>query len=150
MQTSAQMRQMIGQWEGCRLESYRDAVGVPTVGFGHTGSDVFMGQKITQAEADHLLSQDLKKFEEHVERLCPECSQQEFDALVSFAYNLGQGALAGSTLRKHHNAGNQAAAAGEFGKWNHAGGRVLAGLTRRRAGEAAVYARGDYGGGALT
>lgn len=150
MQTSAQMRQMIGEWEGCRLESYRDAVGVWTVGYGHCGPDVFPGQRITQAEADHLLAQDLAKFEAHVERLCKDCSQQQLDALVSFAYNLGQGALSGSTLRKHHNAGNHTAAAAEFGKWNHAGGKVLAGLTRRRAGEAAVYARGDYGSAPLT
>lgn len=147
MQTSAQMRQLIGEWEGCRLESYRDAVGVPTIGFGHTGPDVFMGQRITQAEAEHLLAQDLQRFEEHVARLCPVCSQQQFDALVSFAYNLGQGALERSTLRKHHNARNHKLAEGEFGKWNKAGGKVLAGLVRRRAGESAVYARGDYGGG---
>ena len=147
MQTSAQMRQMIGEWEGCRLESYRDAVGVATIGFGHTGPDVFMGQRITQAEADHLLAQDLAKFEAHVDRLCKDCSQQQFDALVSFAYNLGQGALERSTLRKHHNAGNHKLAEGEFGKWNKAGGKELRGLTKRRAGEAAVYARGDYGSG---
>lgn len=144
MQTSEDMRRIIGEFEGLRLEAYRDMVGVWTIGYGHTGKDVFAGQKITRAEAEHLLSQDLKRFEEAVEKLCPDVTQHQFDALVSFAYNLGEGALRGSTLRKHHNDGKHAEAAGQFGRWNHAGGKVVAGLTRRRAREAAVYARAEY------
>lgn len=148
MQTSSMMRSLIESWEGCKLEPYADAVGVPTVGYGHTGDDVSLGMDpISQEQADQLLAADLVKFEGYVENLCPVCTQQQFDALVSFTYNLGQGSLAGSSLRRYHNAGDYTAAAGEFGKWNHAGGQVLAGLTRRRAGEAEVYSTGTYGDG---
>lgn len=145
MQTSAEMRRLIGEFEGLRLEAYRDVVGVLTIGYGHTGKDVFAGQKITREEADRLLSQDLKRFEDAVEKLLPNCTQHQFDALVSFAFNLGEGALRGSTLRTLHNDGKHNEAAQQFGRWNHAGGKVVAGLTRRRAREAAVYASADYG-----
>lgn len=146
MQTSAQMRKLIEGFEGCRLDPYQDTVGVWTIGYGHTGDDVYGGcGSIDQATADQMLADDLSDFEDAVNSLCPKCTQQQFDALVSFSYNLGSGALRGSTLRRMHNAGNYTGAAGEFGKWNHAGGRVLAGLTRRRAAEAAVYAHGNYG-----
>ena len=149
MQTSAAMRQLIESWEGCQLEPYADAVGVPTIGYGHTGDDVSLGMDpISQEIADQLLAADLQKFEGYVANLCPVCTQQQFDALVSFTYNLGQGSLAGSSLRRYHNAGDYRDAALEFGKWNHAGGAVLAGLTRRRAGEAEVYSTGNYGAGA--
>lgn len=148
MQTSSMMRAMIESWEGCRLEPYADAVGVPTVGFGHTGDDVSLAMDpISQEQADQLLAADLVKFEGYVDELCPVCTQQQFDALVSFCYNLGQGSLSGSTLRRLHNEGDYTGAAGEFAKWDHAGGQVLAGLTRRRAGEANVYATGTYGEG---
>ena len=148
MQTSSMMRSLIESWEGCKLEPYADAVGVPTVGYGHTGDDVSLAMDpISQQQADQLLAADLVKFEGYVDDLCPVCTQQQFDALVSFTYNLGQGSLEGSSLRRYHNAGNYTAAAGEFGKWNHAGGAVLEGLTRRRAGEANVYATGTYGEG---
>lgn len=145
MQTSAPMRALIESWEGCRLEPYQDVVGVWTIGYGCTGPDVYEGMDpISQETADQLLAADLVKFEGYVTNLCPVCSQQQFDALVSFCYNLGQGSLSGSTLRRMHNAGDYTGAAGEFAKWNHAGGAVLAGLTRRRAGEANVYATGTY------
>jgi lysozyme len=147
MQTSDQMRAVIEQFEGCRLDPYQDSVGVWTIGYGHTGEDVYEGcASITQDQADQLLSQDLADFEAHVTALCPTTTQQQFDALVSFAYNLGAGSLQGSTLRRMHNAADYDQAAGQFPRWDHAGGQVLAGLTRRRAAEAAVYANGDYGG----
>lgn len=151
MKTSSTMRQMIKDFEGCKLVAYTDPVGIYTIGCGHTGmvgnEPVGAGMRISQQQADELLALDLERFEKSVDRLCPGCSQQQFDALVSFAFNCGSGALERSTLRKHHSAGNHAAAANEFHKWNKAGGKELAGLTRRRAAEAAVYARGDYGGG---
>lgn len=148
MKTTAVMRRMITEWEGCKLVAYRDPVGIWTIGVGHTGKvgnePVGPGMRISAAQADEILSADLERFEKAVERLCPEVSQQQFDALVSFAFNCGDGALERSTLRKLHNAGSHAEAAREFDKWNRAGGKVLAGLTRRRAGERAVYERGDY------
>lgn len=145
MQTSPQMRKLIEGFEGCRLDPYQDSVGVWTIGYGHTGDDVYGGcGAIDQATADQMLADDLADFESAVASLCPITTQQQFDALVSFAYNLGSGALQGSTLRRMHNAKDYNGAAGQFGRWNHAGGRVLAGLTRRRASEAAVYAHGNY------
>lgn len=144
VRTSEPMRMMIAQFEGLKLEAYRDAVGVLTIGYGHTGKDVRVGQRITADEADRLLAADLERFERAVESYADKVEQHQFDALVSFAYNLGEGALKGSTLLKLHNSGEYNAAAREFQRWNHAGGRVLAGLTRRREAEARVYDRGDY------
>lgn len=148
MQTSNAMRMLIEGFEGCRLEPYQDSVGVWTIGYGHTGEDCYAGcDPISQQQADQLLAADLQRFEAGVTHMASQAtSQQQFDAMVSFAYNLGETALRGSTLLRLHNAGDYAGAAQQFGRWNHAGGRVLAGLTRRRAAEAAVYANGDYGG----
>lgn len=144
MQTSAEMRRMISAWEGCKLVAYKDPVGIWTIGVGHTGPEVGPGMRISQEEADEILSKDLARFERAVERLTPKTTQAQFDALVSFAFNCGEGAVERSTLRKLHNQGDHAAASREFAKWNKAGGRELAGLTRRRAGEAGVYAIGAY------
>jgi len=145
MKTSDQMRALIEGFEGCELDPYQDSVGVWTIGYGHTGDDVFEGcDPISQGQADALLAADLEDFEGHVSALCPQANQQQFDALVSFAYNLGSGALQGSTLRRLHNEAQFEAAAEQFSRWNHAGGRVLKGLTRRRAAEAAVYGKGEY------
>jgi lysozyme len=148
--TSDTMRHMIEEWEGLVLDAAPDVVGVPTVGYGHTGTDVYNGMRITQAQADQLLSQDLGHFETKVSEMATNLNQQRFDALVSFSFNLGEGNLAKSTLLKLNNAGDFAAAAAEFGKWNHAGGRVFAGLTRRRAGEAQMYLSGGTAAGDQT
>ena len=146
--TTSTMRALIEGFEGLRLEPYQDSVGVWTIGFGHTGDDCYEGcDPISQQVADQLLAADLERFEAAVNGMVIDAtSQQQFDAMVSFSYNLGESALRGSTLLRMHNAGDYAGAAGQFGRWNHAGGRVLDGLTRRRAAEAAVYANGDYGG----
>ncbi len=143
--TSSPMRRMIETWEGCVLSTYRDSVGVATIGFGHTGPDVTEGLTITQDQADALLGSDLQRFEHDVNAVCgPSTTQNQFDALVSFSYNLGFGSLQKSTLLKLHVMGQYVAASAQFGLWNHAGGQVLAGLTRRRAGERAVYESGSY------
>lgn len=144
--TTPAMRKMIEAWEGLMLRAYRDMVGVLTIGYGHTGSDVQAGQVITQAQADQLLSNDLHKFEVAVSGLTNgvPTSQQQFDAMVSFAFNLGSGALAGSTLLRLHRAGNFVGAAAQFQRWDHAGGVEVQGLLRRRLGEAGVYLHGSY------
>lgn len=118
-------------------------MGVPTVGFGHTGPDVSLGMTITPARADALLAEDLSGFERAVEHavLVP-ISQDEFDALVAFSFNIGAGAFRRSTLLRLLNVGDRTGAAAQFARWNRAGGRVLAGLTRRRAAEAALF-RGE-------
>jgi lysozyme len=138
------MRRMIESWEGCKLTAYKDPVGIWTVGFGHTGRDVAQGLTITMDQAREILAEDLKEFENAVLELVPDTTQQQFDALVSFAFNVGAGALRSSTLRRLHNEGKHFDAQREFAKWNKAGGKVLQGLVRRRAGEAAVYGTGDY------
>lgn len=130
---------LIKSFEGLRLQAYLCPAGVPTIGYGSTGAHVKMGMTITANEADELLRQDVSRFERGVFKLTGPISQHRFDALVSFAFNLGISALAGSTLLKMHKAGNHEAAAGQFGRWNKAGGKVLAGLTRRRAAEATLY-----------
>jgi lysozyme len=106
---------------------------------GHTGPDVRKGQTITREQSQALLSADLARFEGAMNKLGGKMTQSQFDALVSFAFNLGIGALAKSTLLKKHLAGDYAGAAKEFARWNKAGGKVLAGLVKRRAAEAALY-----------
>jgi len=151
MKTSPAGRAFIGLHEGLRLTAYKDAVGVWTVGYGHTAAAgdpaPFSGMKITAADADAILERDLAKFEAAVDKLVVvPLAQREFDALVSFAFNLGEGNLRASTLLRKLNTGDKAGAAAEFPKWNKAGGRVLAGLTRRRAEERAMFSSGVYTG----
>jgi lysozyme len=133
---------MIRQFEGCRLESYRDSGGVLTVGFGHTGPDVREGETITPEQAEQLLEADALKAGTAVCRLAHSTTQNQFDALTDFVFNLGAGALAGSTLLQKHNHGDFAGAAAEFGKWVFCRGTVLPGLVRRRAAEAHLYLEG--------
>lgn len=131
---------LIKSFEGCKLDAYLDSVGVPTIGYGSTGSDIAMGLSWTQQQADDRLQHDLVKFCSKVDSLVTtQVNDNEFAALVAFAYNLGAGALAGSTLLKKLNAGEKPEAADEFLKWDHAGGKVLAGLTRRRQAERALF-----------
>ena len=143
MKISAKGLELIKQHEGCRLTVYRCPAGKPTVGYGHTGPDVDrwgIGTKISQQAADSLLASDVARFEQAVGRLVlVPVNQYQFDALVSFAFNLGAGALGMSTLLKRLNAGDYKGAAAEFGRWNKAGGKILPGLTRRRAAERALF-----------
>lgn len=94
----------------------------------------------SQARADARFASHVAEFAHEVEELLKgNTAQHEFDALVSLAYNIGTRALATSTLLRMHNAGDKAGAAEQFGRWNRAGGRVLAGLVKRRGAEAALY-----------
>lgn len=139
MQISNAGLDLIKQFEGLYLKAYRCPAGVPTIGYGHTAG-VAMGQTITQQQADDYLRRDVRQFERAVERLVSvPLTQGQFDALVSFAFNLGEGALAQSTLLRLLNAGDYAGAAAQFDRWNKAGGRVLPGLVRRRAAERALF-----------
>lgn len=144
--TNAAGLELIRFYEGCSLSSYLCPAGKLTVGFGHTGADVFPGQTISMVEAEGLLEKDLGRFERGVTGLLKvSVNENEFAALVSFAFNLGLGALASSTLLAHLNAGRREDAANEFGRWNKItrdGGRVvMPGLVRRRAAEAALFRR---------
>ncbi len=128
-------------FEGLRLRAYQDCAGVWTIGYGHTGRDVFPGDNITEAEAEALLRSDLADAVTCVNRaVTVSVKQQQFDALVDFCFNAGRGSLLGSTLLRKVNAGDFAGAAAQFGLWVHAGGEVVAGLVRRRKAEAALFA----------
>ena len=134
--------QLICQFEGLKLERYRDAVGLWTIGYGHLILKEEMEKliKITTGEAKNILRKDLKRTETGVKKLLTlSVTQNQFDALVSFAFNLGLGNLKKSTLLKKVNAGDKDAAALQFKCWNKAGGRVLAGLTRRRDAEMRLF-----------
>nr|WP_272952369.1 lysozyme [Sphingobium yanoikuyae] len=106
---------------------------------GHTGPDVKPGLTITRERSQQLLATDLQRFEGAVNRLGGRMNQGQFDAMVSFAFNVGEAALRSSTLLKKHLAGDYAGAAREFARWNKGGGKVLPGLVKRRAAEAALY-----------
>lgn len=136
--------ELIKEFEGCRLTAYKCPAGVWTIGFGHTGTvdgkKIGSGMTITAAKATELLRGDLAKFEAAVNSyVTAPITQNMFDALVSFAYNCGAGALKGSTLLRKLNAKDYDEAAAEFPKWNKAGGKVLNGLVRRRERERQLF-----------
>ena len=130
---------LIKRFEGLRLTSYLCPAKVWTIGYGSTGPHVKAGMTITEDEAEALLRKDVARFERGVFALVGDTTQGRFDALVSFAFNLGLGALQGSTLMNMHKAGNYDGAAEQFKRWNKAGKVVLAGLTKRRLAEAELY-----------
>lgn len=147
---------LIKAFEACRLRAYlptpRD---VPTIGWGATrcadGSPVRIGMVWTQHQADARFTADVARFAGRVSALCcgSRLSWFEFDALVSLAYNIGLGAFEESTLLRLHRDGNHADASEQFARWNRQTGTVLAGLSRRRAAEAAHY-RGHIFAGRTT
>lgn len=129
---------LIKQYEGCRLAAYRCAAGVWTIGYGHTAG-VHSGMTITQAQADAYLQQDIAKFEGYVNNpayvpITANLNQNQFDALVSFAFNLGAG-----NLRKLCKGRTVAQIAQAMTQYCKANGKVLAGLKRRRAAEQALF-----------
>ena len=134
--------ELIKFFEGCKLTSYLCPAKVWTVGYGSTGSHVKPGMTITKEQAEELLRSDLRRFEDYVAANCAPATDNQFSALVSFAFNVGEGALGSSTLRRLHMAKDYEGAAQQFARWNKAGGKVLAGLTRRREAEAALYRKG--------
>ncbi len=127
------------QFEGCRLTAYQDSVGVWTIGFGHT-LGVQEGDTCTQEQAVQWLMQDLQSAQDAVtSQVTVPLTQNQLEALTDFVFNEGSGHFESSTLLKLLNAGNYAAADAEFAKWDLAGGKVLPGLVRRRAAEAALF-----------
>ena len=139
MRTSQRGLSLIKSFEGLRLQAYQDAVGVWTIGYGTTRG-VNSGMKISKEQAERMLLNDVQRFEPEIERLVTvPLSQNQWDALVSFTYNLGSANLGSSTLRRLLNSGDYAAAADQFPRWNKAGGKVLPGLVRRRAAERDLF-----------
>lgn len=140
MKASINAYRMIKDFEILKLEAYRCPAGVLTIGYGHT-KNVKAGDKITVQEADELLDDDVAECEHGIESLrLPNLTQNQYDALVSFVFNLGIGNLGMSTLRKKIalNPDDKTIKA-EFMRWVHADGKVLPGLIRRRDKEAQLY-----------
>lgn len=134
---------LIKRWEGLRLEAYRCDGDVLTIGYGST-RDVRAGQRITQVEAERRLLQDLAVFEAAIERLVRvPLTDGQHGALVSWMFNVGEGAAARSTLIRKLNRADYDAVPAELMRWNKVKGRVVPGLTNRRAAEAGLWARGS-------
>jgi lysozyme len=144
MQTNQAGLDLIKSFEGCKLDSYQDVVGIWTIGYGSTGPDIQGPMSWTQEQADERLAHDLQKFETGVSsHVTSQLTSNQFSALVCFSYNVGLGNLESSTLLKDVNAGNFADAAAQFLRWNKAGGNVVAGLTRRRQAESDLFSKPD-------
>lgn len=144
MKTSQSGISLIKGFEGKRLNAYCDSVGVWTIGFGTTrypiGVRVKKGDVCTEWQAEAYLKNDLVKFENAINRLVKvPLNQNQFDALSSFTYNLGETNLSSSTLLKKLNAKDYAGTADQFPRWNKAGGKVMNGLTRRREAERILF-----------
>ncbi|ECC6921937.1 lysozyme [Salmonella enterica] len=119
--------------EGRRYEPYRDVAGVLTICYGHTGKDIVPSKHYTDAECDALLNKDLERVKAQVDPLIKvSIPESERAAFYSFAYNVGTGAFARSTLLKKLNAGDQAGACNELKRWTYAGGKQWKGLITRR------------------
>jgi lysozyme len=139
MKTSNNGLKFIKQWEGCCLTSYQDGGGVWTIGFGHT-KGIKAGLTITQQQADQYLEVDLKPVNQTLNTaVTVPVNQNQYDALSSFTFNLGSGALKGSTLLKLLNQGNYQGAADEFPKWCHDNGQIVHGLVNRRNAERSLF-----------
>ena len=145
MNINPQTRSLIRLFEGCRLRAYQCSAKKWTIGWGNTfyedGSSVKQGDVITQERADRLFVILLDQFAAQLRPLITaRVNDNQFGALLSFAYNAGVGAFRNSTLRRLVNTNRDSNLIRlEFAKWNRAGGQVLAGLTRRRTAEADLY-----------
>lgn len=137
--------EIIKEFEGCKLKAYKCPAGVWTIGYGTTaaafvGIEPKAGMIITEAEAEKYLHAALHKFENAIKSaITKPINDNEFGAFVSLAYNIGSGAFKKSSALRHFNAGDKAKSADAILMWNKAGGKVLAGLTRRRAAERALF-----------
>ncbi|MEZ2227350.1 MAG: glycoside hydrolase family protein [Microcoleus sp.] len=131
---------LLTTFEGCVLTAYDDGGGVLTIGYGHTGNDVFPGMTISQTEAEELLIGDLEKFESYVEDAVEvQLNDNQFSALVCFCFNVGPEAFGYSTLLKLLNQENYQGSANQFPVWNKVNGQPWLGLTRRRLAERALF-----------
>jgi lysozyme len=142
MQPSARCVQFIRDHEGFVAKAYRDdGRGVLTIGYGHTGPDVRHGMTITREDGEKYLARDIQRIATGVliQTSGVSLNQNQFDALVSFAFNVGLHSLKVSTLLKRLKAGDLKGAAAEFPKWVHAGGKPLPGLVERRKAERALF-----------
>lgn len=151
MLPSYELIEFLKWWEGLpggkpALSCYLDQGGVPTIGYGQTGNGIIMGMTCTAEQASEWLTAEVDDVAEKVRNLIaiPTIPQEKFDALVSFAYNVGLGALAGSTLLRYVNGIQFDKAALEFLKWDHVGGKESPGLLKRRHAELMIWTARDY------
>ena len=135
--------QLIKHFESCKLKAYRDSVGVWTIGWGHTKT-AKGGMIITEAEAEELFEEEIVEYENYINRLDIDLTQNQFDALVSWVYNLGPSNLEVSTMKKRLLSGDYWDVPAQIRRWDKAGGKTLLGLTRRRNAEALLFADEDW------
>ena len=139
MKTSAEGLSLIKKFEGCELYAYQCSAGVWTIGYGHT-KDVEPGMQITKEDADEMLVEELHEYESYInDFVTAPLSQNQFDALVSWVYNLGPANLKSSTMLKVLNAGDYDEVPAQMKRWNKAGGKRLEGLIRRREAESLLF-----------
>ena len=139
MQTSQEGIALIKKFEGCELEAYKCAAGVWTIGYGST-KGVKEGDTITQEDADKLLTEEMSEYEGYINDMVnTDLKQNEFDALVSWVYNLGPSNLSSSTLLQKLNNKDWDDVPNQIKRWNKAGGEVKQGLVRRREAEALLF-----------
>ena len=144
MNTSAEGLALIKKFEGCELEAYQCSAGVWTIGYGHT-KDVVQGMTISKEEAEQMLIDELHEYESYInEYVTAALSQNQFDALVSWVYNLGPANLKASTMLKVLNSGKYEDVPAQMKRWNKAGGKVLEGLIRRREAEACLFRGAEW------
>ena len=144
MKTSEEGISLIKKFEGCKLEAYLDAVDVPTIAYGRT-KDVKIGDICTQQQAEDWLEEELVEYEGYVnEAVKVELTQPQFDSLVSWTYNLGPSNLNRSSMLRVLNTSDYDNVPEQIMRWNKAGGRVLAGLVRRREAEAEMFKGNDW------
>jgi lysozyme len=142
MKTSAKGIELIKKFESFQPKRYICPAGKPTIGYGHViqrGEDHLNVSTLTEASATALLARDLKYFEVSIEIDMLSLNQNQFDACVSLAFNIGAQAFSSSTLVKMIRAGDMVGAQAQFARWNKSNGKVLPGLVRRRAEEAALF-----------
>lgn len=144
MKTSQYGIDLIKHFEGCELKAYKCPAGVWTIGYGHT-KGVEPGDEWSEDHANHMLEVELEEYEGYVSKyVTAPLGQNQFDALVSWTYNLGGGNLSASTMLKVLNAGEYDEVPNQMLRWNKAGGKVLEGLTRRRQAEADMFCGKDW------
>lgn len=139
---------LIKYFEGCELETYICPSGIPTLGYGSTGPNIQMGMKITLEKAESMLVDDLREFEDAIKKLITvQISQSQFDALVSWAFNVGAGAVSESTLRRRLNEGDDAMSVieQELPRWNKGPNGPMPGLITRRKAEVRLAKTGRFG-----
>jgi lysozyme len=144
MNISAEGLSLIKKFEGCELKAYRCAANVLTIGYGST-KGVTEDMEITQEEAESLLQEEMHEYEGYINDMVKvPLEQHQFDAMVSWVFNLGSGNLSSSTLLKKLNNSEYDEVPAQIRRWNKAGGKVLDGLIRRREAEAKMFMNEDW------